>query len=153
MGFQEYNNILVGMDGSVQSMDAFKKAVEVARRNNAKIYVANIIDQQFYNVMGYGSLNQNMIDSEAETAKELIKECETYAHSVNFENVEGIVAFGSAKEVMAHDLPEKHQIDLVIVGQSGLNALERVMTGSVSSYIIREAPCDVLIVSHEETKE
>lgn len=43
-----------------------------------------------------------------------------------------------------------------MVGQSGLNAVERFMTGSVASYVIRRAPCDVLIVSDEEeaaTKE
>ena len=39
---QEYKNILVGIDGSEQALAAFKKAVEVARRNNGKVYVANI---------------------------------------------------------------------------------------------------------------
>ena len=37
-----------------------------------------------------------------------------------------------------------------MVGQSGLNAVERVVMGSVSSYIIRQAPCDVLIVHSEK---
>jgi nucleotide-binding universal stress UspA family protein len=39
-----------------------------------------------------------------------------------------------------------------MVGQSGLNAVERFMMGSVASFVIREARCDVLIVSPEETK-
>ena len=57
---------------------------------------------------------------------------------------------------MAINLPKKYKIDLIMVGQSGLNAVERFMTGSVASYVIRRAPCDVLIVSDEEeaaTKE
>lgn len=47
--------------------------------------------------------------------------------------------FGSPKEVMSHELPEKYNVDLIMVGQSGLNAVERVVMGSVSSYIIRQA--------------
>ncbi len=50
---QEYKNILVGIDGSEQALAAFKKAVEVARRNNGKVYVANVIDQQFYGLCSY----------------------------------------------------------------------------------------------------
>ena len=33
--------------------------------------------------------------------------------------------FGSPKEVMSHELPEKYNVDLIMVGQSGLNAVER----------------------------
>ncbi|WP_313540665.1 universal stress protein, partial [Enterococcus sp.] len=46
MDAQRYQNILVGIDGSEQAKDAFKKAVEVARRNQGKVYAATIIDQQ-----------------------------------------------------------------------------------------------------------
>ena len=34
---------------------------------------------------------------------------------------------------------KKYNVDLIMVGQSGLNAVERVVMGSVSSYIIRQA--------------
>ncbi|WP_146622345.1 universal stress protein [Enterococcus florum] len=143
---QTYQRILVGTDGSEQAMEAFKKALSVAKRNQGKIYVANVLDQQLYNVMGYSSLNENIIDHQTEEAKNLIADYRKYAKDHGFEDVEGIVAYGSAKEAMAKNLPEKYQIDLIMVGQSGLNAVERFMTGSVASYIIREAPCDVLVV-------
>ncbi len=77
-------------------------------------------------------------------------DCKKYAESVDFHNVETVTMFGSPKEVMSHELPEKYNVDLIMVGQSGLNAVERVVMGSVSSYIIRQAPCDVLIVHSEE---
>ncbi|MGZ7224890.1 universal stress protein, partial [Streptococcus pyogenes] len=73
-------------------------------------------------VMGYSSLNQSIIDQETAQAKDLIDDCKHYGQSVGFENIEGIIAYGSAKEAIAHQLPKKYQIDLVMVGQSGLNA-------------------------------
>ena len=143
MSGQRYQNILVGVDGSDQANEAFKKAVEVARRNQGKVYVANIIDQQIPTMMGYAPLDTTIIEQEKDTAQELIESC-------NFDLIEGIIAYGSAKEAMAKQLPEKYGIDLIMVGQSGLNAVERFITGSVASYIIREAKCDVLVVSPSE---
>lgn len=153
METQTYQNILVGIDGSDQANEAFKKAVEVARRNEGKIFVATAIDQQIMTVLGYSSLNQNLIDQEAAAAKNMLDECKRYGDSVNFHNIEGIIAYGSAKTAMAHQLPKKYHIDLVMVGQSGLNAVERFVTGSVASYIIRTAPCDVLVVTDEHHKQ
>lgn len=146
---QEYQRILVGVDGSEQGMEAFRKAVEVARRNKGTVYVASVVDQKVYNLMGYAPLNENIIDIETDRAKEMIAECKVYGESVGYTDIEGVLAYGSAKEALAHQLPEKYQIDLVMVGQSGLNAVERFMLGSVSSYVIRQAPCDVLVVRPE----
>ncbi len=150
MSGQRYQNILVGVDGSDQANEAFKKAVEVARRNQGKVYVANIIDQQIPTMMGYAPLDTTIIEQEKDTAQELIESCKQYGKSVTFDLIEGIIAYGSAKEAMAKQLPEKYGIDLIMVGQSGLNAVERFITGSVASYIIREAKCDVLVVSPSE---
>ena len=41
---------------------------------------------------------------------------------------------------------ENNQIDLIMLGATGLNAVERLFIGSVSEYVIRNANCDVLIV-------
>ena len=61
--WQRYQNILVGVDGSDQANEAFKKAVEVARRNQGKVY-ANIIDQQIPTMMGYAPLDTTIIEQE-----------------------------------------------------------------------------------------
>ena len=143
---QSYQNILVGIDGSDQAMEAFKKALAVAKRKHGTVYVANVIDHQIYTFMSYSPLNENIMDQLAADAKELINQCKAIGKEFGYNKIEGIIAYGSAKEAMAKTLPEKYDIDLVMVGQSGLNAVERFMTGSVASYVIKEALCDVLIV-------
>ncbi|ALS36901.1 MULTISPECIES: universal stress protein [Enterococcus] len=149
---QTYKNILVGVDGSDQANLAYEQAIEVAKRNNGRVIVAHIIENKAYAMMGYSSLNDSLLDQETENAKELLDDCKEYAKSVDFTQVETVVTYGSAKDVMCQDLPKKYEVDLIMVGQSGLNAVERLMIGSVSSYIIRHAPCDVLIV-HPELNE
>jgi Universal stress protein UspA and related nucleotide-binding proteins len=148
-----YQTILVGIDGSEQSKEAFKKAVEIARRNQGRVVVTVVIEPQTSSGLGYAPLADNLVDLEEQEAKDMLQEAKDYAASVNFNLVEDIVSFGSAKVALAKDLQEKYQADLIIVGQSGLNAVERFITGSVASYIIREAKCDVLVVSTEKEAE
>lgn len=146
---QEYKRILVGIDGSEQAFAAFHRAVEVARRNNGTVYVANVIDQQFFSLPGFSTIDHSAIDQETQSVKQMIEDCKDYGKSVGYTKIEGFVSYGSAKEAMAHQLPKDYDIDLIMVGQSGLNAVERIVMGSVSSYIIRQAPCDVLVVRGE----
>ncbi|MGO3608506.1 MAG: universal stress protein, partial [Enterococcus sp.] len=48
--------------------------------------------------------------------------------------------------MIANQIPENNDIDLIMLGATGLNAVERLFIGSVSEYVIRNAACDVLIV-------
>lgn len=150
---QRYQTILVGVDGSSQAEDAYKKAVEVARRNNGRVVVAYIVDQPMSSFMGYAPLNESVLDHEKELGSVLLEELENYAKSIDFTNVETVLAFGSAKQMIGKELPEKFDANLIMVGQSGLNAAERFITGSVANYVIREARCDVLIVSPKEEEK
>ncbi len=54
--------------------------------------------------------------------------------SVDFHNVETVtICLVHPKEVMSHELPEKYNVDLIMVGQSGLNAaVERVWSWEAS---------------------
>ncbi|AYW46124.1 universal stress protein [Tetragenococcus koreensis] len=150
---QTYQTVLVGVDGSSQANEAFEKAVEVARRNNGRVLVVKVIEQQVPSTMGFAPLGESVLAQEEKDANELIQECKDYAASVSFENIEGLVVYGSTKTALTAELPEKYGVDLIMVGQSGLNAVERFITGSVASYVIRQAPCDVLIITPSKESE
>lgn len=42
--------------------------------------------------------------------------------------------------------PQKHQTDLIVLGATGLNAVERLLIGSVTEYVTRTADCDVIVI-------
>ncbi|MHC5268896.1 universal stress protein [Enterococcus sp. LJL98] len=150
---QTYKKILVGIDGSEHAKAAFKKAVEVARRNAGEVFVAAVVEQQVPLMMGASAFGDSYIEEESRRANLLLDECLAYGETVDFTNIKKVLTFGQAKSMLAIELPREHQIDLVMVGQSGLNAVEKMMVGSVASYVIRKAPCDVLVVTKPEEEK
>lgn len=147
---QEYRSILVGTDGSEQAQQAFEKAVAVAKRNNADIVVVHIIENKLYGgTMAFSTFSPDIVQEETNQAKELLESYLQIANDLGYDRVKATLEFGSPKVMMATELPEKYDTDLIMVGQSGLNAVERLVMGSVSDHIIRTAPCDVLVVRPE----
>ncbi|MGM9926696.1 MAG: universal stress protein [Bacillus sp. (in: firmicutes)] len=142
-----YNNILVAVDGSKEAEWAFKKAVQVARRNDAHLYVTHIIDtRNFATIEAY---DRTMAERSESYAKELLEEYKQEAEKAGLTHVHVEVEYGSPKVIIPRDLAKKYNIDLIMCGATGLNAVERFLIGSVSEHIMRYAKCDVLIVRTE----
>ncbi|KAB2334221.1 universal stress protein [Bacillus mesophilum] len=139
-----YENILVAVDGSPEADWAFKKAIEIAKRNNAKIIVAHIVDTRTYaNVEAY---DRSVADRANEYAEELMEKYRQAALEAGVNEVTYEIDFGSPKVKVPKEMAKNHNVDLIICGATGMNAVERFLIGSVSEHITRYAECDVLVV-------
>ena len=139
---QEYNRILVAVDGSEGSLKALRKAVDITKRNNAKLYITHILDDS-------GSLPFNVeqyVKFAETTGRELLEKCQTYAKDNGLIEMALLLDTGSPRTMISKTIPEREEIDVIIMGARGLNAVERFFIGSVSDYVIRHAICDLLIV-------
>lgn len=143
-----YKNILVAVDGSTEAEWAFKKSIEVAKRNNAKITLAHIIDTRtFATVEAYDRTIAERADN---FATELMENYKKQAEEAGVKDVSYVVDYGSPKVKIPKEIAKKNNIDLIICGATGLNAVERFLIGSVSEHITRYAPCDVMVIRTEK---
>lgn len=142
--FQEYKKILIPVDGSRESKLSFRKAVEVAKRNKAAIIITHIIDTRA--IQTPTGFEGSFTDEIVRQSKTLMEEYKIYATNEGITDVQTVIEYGSPKAIIAKDLPAEYGVDLIMIGATGLNAIERVFIGSVSEYVIRNAPCDVLVV-------
>lgn len=141
---QQYQHILVAVDGSYEAELAFKKAVSVAKRNNAELYLIHIVDTRaFQNVSSFDSA---MVEQVTATAKTTMEGYVKAAKENGLDNVSYSIEYGAPKTIIARDIPKQRGIDLIMIGATGLNAVERLLIGSVTEYVTREARCDVLVV-------
>ena len=146
-----YKNILIAVDGSTESEWAYNKAVAVAKRNDAKLTIVNVVDSRSYaSVEAYDTQIVNKATSFAESLLSGYKE---FAENNGVHNVATKLEFGSPKTVIPKKLAVDFDVDLIMCGTSGLNAVERFIVGSVSESIVRNSPCDVLVVRTETMPE
>lgn len=141
---QEYKKIMVAVDGSKEAELAFKKAINVARRNNSELLLAHVIDTRAFQTIS--SLDGLMMEQASEMAKQTLADYQKIANDSGVSKVKAIIEYGSPKSVIAKELPDTEKVDLIMLGATGLNAVERLFIGSVSEYVIRHAVCDVLVV-------
>ena len=70
-----------------------------------------------------------------------------------FDNIDIHIRLGNPKTVISFDFPRDHQNDLIMMGACGLTRLQRAMVGSVTSFVKRNAPVDVLVVRTDLNNE
>jgi len=143
---QRYKNILVPVDGSYEAELAFKKAIDVAKRNGSdtSVHLVHVVDTRaFQNI---SSFDTAMVEQVTETAKKTMSGYVEEAKKEGLTNIDFSVEYGAPKVVIAKDLPKEKKIDLIMIGATGLNAVERLLIGSVTEYVTRIAECDVLVV-------
>ena len=140
----KYKQILVAVDGSDEAQLAFKKSIGIAERNDAILNIIYVVDPRSYTAVRF---HHPEVQQDAfRFGEELVETYKQYAVTAGIERVNGLVVSGSPKRVIAPYSAKQVRADLIICGASGLNAFDRFMLGSVSQHIVRNSPCDVLIV-------
>ncbi|MBM7642120.1 universal stress protein [Streptococcus loxodontisalivarius] len=145
---QQYERILVAIDGSYESELAFNKAVNVALRNGAELLLTHVIDTRaLQSVATFDSYIYEKLEQEA---KDVLADFDKQARERGLEKVRQVIEFGNPKTLLAKDIPDKENVDLIMVGATGLNTFERLLIGSSSEYIMRHTKVDLLVVRDTE---
>lgn len=140
----KYKNILVAIDGSNQSENAFLEAVEIASRNNASIYIAWIIDD--LNLAANAYYFAKLVREEQERTKKYINIKIEYAKSQGISDVQSVIEIGSPKRMLGIDLPNEYDINLIVIGATGKNAIAQTIIGSTTAFVVNQSNCNVLVV-------
>ncbi|QTN00080.1 universal stress protein UspA [Sediminibacillus dalangtanensis] len=143
----EYKHIVAAVDGSKAAELAFNKAVDIAKRNHARLILAHVIDHRTF---ATAEAYDRLLAERAETyANELLNGYREKAERAGVNHIVSDIEYGSPKIKIAKDIAKKHDADLIICGATGMNAVERFLIGSVSESVTRYASCDVLVVRSE----
>lgn len=144
-----YKNIVVAVDGSKESEYAFRKSLDVSRRNvGSTLHLVNVIDtRSFAAIEAY---DRSIAERAQKHSENLLNDYKKQAEEAGLTNVEIVIEYGSPKSIITRELSNVVNADLIICGATGLNAVERFLIGSVSEAIVRTAKCDVLVIRTPE---
>ncbi|WP_353886835.1 universal stress protein [uncultured Secundilactobacillus sp.] len=141
-----YQSVLVPLDTSQLAELALAKAVAVAERNNAHLDLLSVIDTHQSNYFG-GLMSGDLVNKLVDDATRYLAELNDQVRRTSqLTNVENHIRFGNPKSVIGIDFPHDHQTDLIMMGATGMNAWERALTGSVTDFVTKNSPADVLVV-------
>lgn len=138
-----YRTIVVGYDESESSKAALKEASLRVKEKNGTLYLVHAVyfDQEEFAILP--SQMEQRFAAGTHVCK-LAKQDLQAQFGLNG-NVESFVCEGEPPEVLI-DIAKSKKADLIALGTYGRKGLKRLLMGSVTSQVILNAPCDVLVV-------
>lgn len=133
--------ILLATDLSPASEGATRHAIDLARDLAASLLIVSVIDPTARGVPGGRAqrMDQRRADRES-AAQEVVIRGRAAGVPVSFMVWEG----EPGPSIV--DAATSEQVDMVIVGSHGRGSMGRLLIGSVSEHVVRNAPCPVLVV-------
>ncbi len=148
MSDSTYTTVLVGTDGSESSFRAVDRAAAVARDAGATLLLA----------CAYRPMSAREIQDAADAlggesykvsgstpAEDVLRDAADRAKGVGAKDIDTLAVEGDPVDALVA-LVDKRKVDLLVVGNRGLNSLAGRLLGSVPANISHRAACDVLIV-------
>ncbi len=145
------SKIMVGIDGSEQSINAADYAIAIAKRHDAEMIAVNALTSD----IGYAYSSPG-VESPPLTIREIILLAEDEVKKwfngikekadksgIQFRS-EIIMAKRSAVSTML-DYAEEQNINLIVVGTRGRSGIKKMLLGSVASGLVTYAACPVLV--------
>lgn len=148
MSESSYGMVLVGTDGSDSSLRAVDRAAAIARDAGATLLLATayrpLSEREVRSAAG--ALGEDAYRVSGSTpAEEVLVDASGRAKAAGATDVQRAAVEGDPVDVLV-ELVESHGVDLIVVGNRGLNSLAGRVLGSVPANISHRAACDVLIV-------
>ncbi|KAF9404963.1 hypothetical protein HW555_014078 [Spodoptera exigua] len=144
---ETYKNILVAVDGSDQAEVAFQEAIKIAKRNGTALHVLYVIEEMsnYFGelTMSMGTVMEELRENEEEEMKKRVAK----AHELGVDNVHTYVMYGYPKSLIADFTEAEEPMDLIVIGRTGLNGLQRALVGSTTSYVVNHTDANVLVVN------
>ncbi len=142
-----YNSILVSFDGSEFSRAALIESANRIRKHGGKLILLNAV---YFDEEEYGN-KPEQLEKRMASGQELCSQAKEMVQKEFGIEIESYVYEGEPPEVIARTAQEKNA-DLIAMGTHGRRGIKRFIMGSVTSGVIGNSPCDVLVVKKSCTK-
>jgi universal stress protein A len=140
--------ILVPTDFSPDSDKALKQALDIAKQNNAKVFLLHVIGKHIQQSVDVYSIDYRVVqDMENQIKNSAIEKMEKQlARFPQTQEIEiaSIIRNGVAYEEILKEQEEKN-IDLIVLASLGRTGLAKYLLGNVARIVLKEAKCHVLL--------
>jgi nucleotide-binding universal stress UspA family protein len=133
--------VLVATDGSEHSMKAVQRGVEMAKQGDQ----VTLMSVAYYVQGNFDSMPINIQDKLEAEAKVALQKAKAQFEAQNLP-VETVLEAGLVPANLIIQKAQNGGFDRIIIGSTGMNALERILMGSTATKVVAHAPCEVTVV-------
>jgi nucleotide-binding universal stress UspA family protein len=137
-----FNRIVLGLDGSDESTNAFEYARRVAASEGAHVEIVHVREYMIAGRVGMQTAKADEKDLEAIVGQQAdaLKQLGLDVHLTIVSTTAGGPAHALA------DQAREHNADVIVVGTRGHTKLAGLLLGSVTQRLLHVSPCPVLAV-------
>ncbi|HET7200536.1 MAG TPA: universal stress protein [Burkholderiales bacterium] len=136
-----YRKILVAYDGSEAGKKAFDTALELAVGDRSELYVVTVSRPPEF---GDEVETEAVIENSREYHHKLLAPLQAIASRRDVRAHFEVAVGHAAEQIIYH--ADRHQVDLIVVGNRGRSKFARLLLGSVSKQVTEYAERPVLVV-------
>ena len=133
--------IMAALDNSDYAFKALRKAVDMAKKENAELTVYSA----YSDLLDVEGLSLESRESLAQKAEEIVARGKAIAEKADV-FVKTVIESGSSPADSIVSYAERNNMEMIVMGHKSRTGLERLLVGSVAVKVVTYAPCSVLII-------
>lgn len=140
-----YSKVFVALDGTEQQDFVLARAIKVAANNGATLVIGHVIDSTALESAGTypADLVQGLQDAFTTSIAAQVEEAK---ENPDIPSVDVMVRAGRIRETLKDEMLDVVKPDLVLCGARGLSSIKYALLGSISTFLLRNTDCDILVV-------
>ena len=140
-----YSKVFVSLDGTEQQDFVLARAIKVAANNGAALVIGHVIDSTALESAGSypADLVKGLEDAFRSSIATQVDEAKA---NDAIPSVEVMVRAGRIRETLKDEMLDVVKPDLVLCGARGLSSIKYALLGSISTFLLRNTECDILVV-------
>jgi nucleotide-binding universal stress UspA family protein len=135
----EIKKILLPVDGSEYSLNAAAEAIDLAKKFSAEIILL-YCSETFQNLKQFKDFSVESL----EYANQVLSPVRELLVRSKVVYIERVIDNSPSEEIPK--MAKNENVDLIIMAPRGTNPLASILLGSVTTRVLKQSPCNVLVV-------
>ena len=137
-----FNTIVLGLDGSKQSMIALEFSANLSQTFNAKLIIVHAY-QFTSDLRNYKEYDKLLIQRQA-AGVDFFAQARKNIGSLSIEIEDDLIEGPAAEAIIS--VAESREADLIVLGTRGMGPFKGLLLGSVSTKVMQRSTCPVMVV-------
>lgn len=139
-----FSNLLVALDGSEAGQRALFRAVDEAKLWNAKLHAIYVVETGLFSSIPYDNTVEIMYSVLEKEGKAILDKAKKFAADKGVTVITHVKQGHAGSEIVA--LAEQEKSDLIVVGSHGKSNTDRLLIGSVSTFVVTHSKATTMVV-------